>query len=78
MEIFIARLYRFGGVLEVPARTEEEARALLIDAYIKTYIDFNGVHPSEEVGRYGDSYLNEAISDIEIDKMELGIVTVLL
>lgn len=74
--VYMGTLYRFGYDLTVVETTEEKAINAIKESYIKAFIDINGFHPDdEESDRWcadGKTWLEEAVSDIEITKMALG------
>lgn len=72
-KVYMATLYRFGYELTVAAETEEKARQSLIDEYIKTYKDWNdGEDPADDTTDYGNTFLENAIEDIEVTEYAMG------
>lgn len=72
--IYFAEVERFGYTLQCVGLSEEEVRNAMIDEYIKTYIDRNGVDPrdEDEVDRYGDHYFTVFLDELYVDKREIN------
>lgn len=70
--IWLAELDRFGYTLRVVGRTKEEARDALIKEYVKTYKEWNGIHPKKDIF-YGDrSYYDSAVDEICPLELQFG------
>ena len=74
-KFYLATLDRFGYDLQVLATSEEEATALIMAEYVKAFENENHTNPKEEEGRFGGTYYEEALEDIEILPLTLGAVS---
>ena len=70
--IYICELYRFGYDLRVAGNSEEEVRNAMIKEYVKTYKKYNGTDPKKDEDRYGDTYYDAMLNDLNIYKVTLG------
>lgn len=72
--IYVGTLYRFGYNLTAVGYSEEEVKELLMEEYIKAFIEWNGTDPREDESdsRWADegqTFYDVALEDIEF--MEL-------
>lgn len=73
--VWYGELDRFGYVLKVIGRTEEEVREALSKEYIKAYEDINGCDPREDLTYYHDdeqTYYDNAMEDINVWEATFG------
>lgn len=69
--VYFAEIERFGYTLQVIGRTEKECKDAMINEYVRTYKDENGVDPrkGDEIDKeYFDTFMDE----MNIEKREFG------
>lgn len=70
--VYIRELERFGYTLTVVSESEDRAKELLINEYIRTYrAENDGHNPAEDMRSEDVSYLDNAIEDIVTSLMVL-------
>lgn len=71
--IYIGSLYRFNYELTTVGFTEEDVKKTLLKEYVKHFKIWNdGLEPSEEIDRWGKTYLESAEEDMEVLDLEVG------
>lgn len=71
--VWYGELDRFGYVLKVVGKTEEEVRDALSKEYIKSYKQINGSDPRKDPTYFNEStYYDSAMEDMNVWEMTFG------